>query len=1135
MKCPKCQFDNREGVKFCEECGAKMELRCPNCGAKIPFGMKFCGECGHKFSLPSEPSPRDVSLDEKLANIQRYLPKGLAEKILAQRGKIEGERKQVTVLFCDMEGFTTLSERLGPEEAYSIMDQVYEILIHKVHDYEGTVNEMTGDGIMALFGAPIALEDAPQRAVRSAMAIHREMARLSERIKQEREGIPPLKMRIGIHTGPVVVGTLGNDLRVEFKAVGNTVNLASRMEGLAMPGTTYVTEETFGLTEGLFRFEALGELDVKGKEGAVKTYRVIAPSTQRTRFDVSAEHGLTPFVGRERELELLLDGLERSKASRGQAFSIVSEAGVGKSRLLYELRKAVANEDVTFLEGKCLSYSRGVAYHPVIDILKANFDIREGDGDFEIREKVKRGLNILGADEASTLPYLLELFAVKDSGIDKIPMTPDTRKDRITEALKRIVLKGSEIRPLILAYEDLHWVDKSSEEVLKYVLESIPGARVLMIFTYRPEFVHTWGGRSYHSQVNLSRLSNRESLIMVSHLLGTQELDKDLEELILEKTEGVPFFIEESVKSLKELKIIERKDNKYHLAKDIQDVTIPATIQDVIMARVDTLPEGAKGVLQTGSVIGREFSYELIKRVTGISELELLSHLSALKDSELIYERGILPQSMYIFKHVLTQEVTYETLLLQRRKVLHGLVGEAIEDLYQDRIEEQVKLLYHDFSLAENWPKAVHYGRLAANRAYRLSQFHEAVTMFEQAQACLLRLPEDRSRQETFIDLQLEMFWALHFLGQGDRMIKVCRKAETVARPLADPVRLGKVLTQYGLSYFFENQYKQAEEYLLHALEQLKGSGDDALSLGARFPLAVTYFSRAKWGKAAALYSEIIRSQEEQRTQAEYTSGATYLPYTHCCTHLGYIRALQGRIEEAKELVQKGHAPALEKVSNPQSKAWCTLWHSAFSALVGQDYGVSARVEEVLKIAEETDSPILSFLEYAAKGNALMAAEQFEAARAAYEQALQAVEGTTHRRYLEAVYHNLVQVTLGLGDCPEAERFYQAGLPLVELNPEREAPRFDFLKGRLLAAGSPPNFEEAEVFFEQSIRADEACGAVVLAAQTRFYLAQMLTQKGAVERSRSLLTEIRGQFQDWNIPVWQQKCNQALEALQNSG
>jgi class 3 adenylate cyclase len=477
MKCPKCQHENPDTQKFCGECGAKLEKICPNCGESNPPQHKFCGECGHNLTVPSEPTPKDLSFDEKLDKIQRYLPKGLTKKILSQRDKIEGERKQVTVMFCDMEGFTPLVEKLGPEEAYGIMDQVYEILIHKVHDYGGTVNEMTGDGIMALLGAPIALEDASQRAIRSALAIHREMAKFSDKIKGETEGIPPLKMRIGIHTGPVVVGTLGNNLRVEFKAVGDTVNLASRMEGLAEPGATYVTDDTFKLTEGFFRFEALGEKEVKGKKELVKVYRVIAPSTRRTRFDVSAERGLTPFVGRQRELDLLLDVFERARAGRGQAISIMSEAGAGKSRLLYEFRKAVANEDATFLEGKCLSYSRGVAYHPVIDILKSNFDIRDGDGDFEIKEKVTRGLKVLGADEASTLPYLLELLSVKDSGIDKVPLSPEGRKDRIIEALRRIVLNGSERRPLIMAIEDFHWIDKSSEDSLKHLLDSITGAR----------------------------------------------------------------------------------------------------------------------------------------------------------------------------------------------------------------------------------------------------------------------------------------------------------------------------------------------------------------------------------------------------------------------------------------------------------------------------------------------------------------------------------------------------------------------------------------------------------------------------------------------------------------------------------
>jgi len=826
MKCPKCQFEIPEGLTFCGRCGAKLEKACPKCNFVNPFDYSYCGKCGHDLTLPSKPIPKELSFDEKLAKIQRYLPEDLTQKILAQRDKIEGERKQVTVMFCDMEGFTSLTEKLGSEQMYSIMDEVYEILIHKVHDYEGTVNELTGDGIMALFGAPIALEDAPQRAIRSALAIHREINKFSEQLKSEKR-IPSIKMRIGINTGPVIVGTLGNDLRVEFKAVGDTVNLASRMEGLADPGTTYVTEDTFKLTEGFFRFEALGEKQIKGKEEPVKVYQVIAPSTRRTKFDVSAERGLTLFIGRERELELLLDGFERAKLGKGQAFSIISEAGVGKSRLLYEFRKAVADEDVNFLEGKCLSYSRGVAYHPVIDILKSNFDIQEGEGDQEIREKVKKGLEIMKVDEASTLPYLLELLSVKDSGINRISMSPEAKKDRINEAIKRIVLKGSEVKTLILAIEDLHWMDRSSEDVVRSILESIPGTGIFLMFTYRPEFVHTWGAKSYHNQLTLHRLSNRESLEMVTHILGTKEIEKPLEELFLEKTEGVPFFIEQFIKSLNDLKIIEREDNKFRLSRDIQHLTIPSTIQDVIMARVDSLPEKTKEVLQMGSVIEREFSYPLINRVTGFPEKELLSYLSILKDSELLYERGIYPQSNYIFKHALTREVVYDSILAKRKKKLHEEIGNAIEELYKDNLSEYYEMLAEHFIKSENYGKGAEYSRLAARKAQKAASFKDAIIHGEHRTYCLEKLPRNEDVEKNIVDSRLTLgLYNIQssYFNEGKEAID---PIVDLAVKRGDKKRLSQIYTILGThSFVSQEDYPKAFQYLQEALKIAEESKD---------------------------------------------------------------------------------------------------------------------------------------------------------------------------------------------------------------------------------------------------------------------------------------------------------------------
>jgi len=966
MQCPKCQFENLEGIKFCGECGAKLERLCPRCNSPSPPNFKFCGECGQSLPQRISPASKDFSFEEKIAKIQKYLPQGITEKILSQRNKIEGERKQVTVMFCDMMGFTPLSEKLDPETMYAMMDQVYEILIHKVHDYEGTVNEMTGDGIMALFGAPIALEDAPQRALRSAMSIHREIIRFTEKIKQEKGGLHPIQMRIGIHTGLVVVGTLGNDLRVEFKAVGDTVNLAARMEQLAEPGTTYVTEDTFKLTEGYFRFEALGYKEIKGKEKSVRVYRVIAPSTRRTRFDLSAERGLTPLVGRQRELELVLDGYERSKEGRGQAISIISEAGIGKSRLLYEFRKAVMNEDVTFLEGRCYSYSRNVAYHPVADLLKANFDIQDTDTEQEISEKVTNGLQVMKVDEVSALPYLLELLSVKESGIDKISLSPEARKERTIEALKKIVLRGSEIRPLIMATEDLHWIDRSSEDVMKEFLESIAGARVFLIFTYRPEFVHTWGSRSYHSQVTLNRLSNRETLTMATHILSVPYIERGLEDLILQKTEGIPFFIEEFIKSLKDLRIIEKKNKTFQLSKDIKKLSIPSTIQSVIMARVDALPEGAKEVLRTGSVIEREFSYDLIKSVTGLSEQNLLSHLSTLKDSELLYERGIYPQSTYIFRHALTREVVYDSILIKKKKQLHEKIAGTMEEIYKEDICYHYGILAGHCIASEKYEKGAEYARLEAKRYQKAGSFKDAIEYAKKSVSSWEKLPQTEANQkkridarttlanyylamnfyphareavESILDLALALNYrrrlpaiyisiGLHCLWVEEDIhkgLEFIDKATTIAEEVGDYLSLWTALYQSGSFLPLISEFKDTHDRLQQCFDfspLAKNPLGIPFSKGA---ISYCYLTEGKINLAHEFAQETLTLAQE--TGDAYIKGMAYSVYGSACYN-------KGLFDESKTYL-------LEWVSSYEKSApvsWIA-WAYAYLGLMHIDLG----------------------------------------------------------------------------------------------------------------------------------------------------------------------------------------------------
>jgi class 3 adenylate cyclase/predicted ATPase len=1132
MKCSQCGFENIDKAKFCNECGRELELLCPQCENANPPGSKFCNECGQDLTQPSKPVPRDLSPDEKVAKIQRYLPQGLAEKILAQRDKIEGERKNVTVMFCDLEGFTAVSEKLGPEDTYALMNPVYEIQIHGTQEYGGTVNEMTGDGIMALFGAPVALEDAPQRAIRAALVIHREMVRFNDKLKKDRRGLPTLRMRIGIHTGPVVVGTLGNDLRVEFKAVGDTVNLASRMEGLAEPGTTYVTEATFKQTASLFRFEALGEKAVKGKHEPVKVYRVIAPSTVRARFDASAERSLTPFVGRERELELLLDGFARAKSGRGQAFSIVAEAGYGKSRILYEFRIAVIHEEVTFLEGHCLSYSRNVAYNPIIDILKANFDVLDSDRDLDIRDKVSRGLTTLSVEETSTLRYLLELLSVKDSAIDQISAGPEVQKKRILEALKRIVLRGAEIRPLILAVENLHWVDQSSEECLKLLLENISGAPVLLIFTYRPEYVHAWGNRSYHSQVNLNRLSNRESLSMATHLLGTDELDAALEELILEKTEGVPFFVEEFVKSLQDLHAIESRDGTCRIAERGKALAIPAEIQDVIMSRIDALPEGAKSLIQTGSVAGREFSHDLMQRVTGLPEPELLSRLSVLKDAELLYERGIYPQATYVFKHALIQDVANQSLLTNARQKHHRRIARVLEEHFPETADAQPELLGHHYTEAGAADEAVHYWQRAGEKAVRSSAYAEAVAHFTAGLDLSKTLPEDSDRIQTELALRLALGptllvargYASPEVGENyERARELCQQDE-------DPKKLFQTLSglrpYHSVRAEYQTSYEVGEKLLALAQKQQ----DEAYYVVARRSLGDTLFWLGDFEAARSHLEDAIATYNPSFPPSmAFVFGAHIM--THCLCYLAFILDWQGYPDQA---LAKSHE-AVElgmELSHPFSLATATFFTALHYYSRRDIHATQEHAQAAVDMSIEHGFPFWRTGAAALLGWVLVQRGELEAGVEKIREGLRTYGATGAKQWQPCGLSLLAEACWKAGQIEDGLSAISEALSLVEKTGERcwETEIYR-LNGHLLRAQSPGNQVKVEKCFRHAIDLAQAKNAKSLELKATTSLSRLWRDQGKREAARDALAKIYGWFTDGFDTPYVKEARELLEEL----
>jgi class 3 adenylate cyclase/tetratricopeptide (TPR) repeat protein len=757
--CPGCARDNPPAARFCGGCGAPLEARCPACQSPNPPDNRFCHKCGaslDRAATASAPSP-------PFASPRAYTPKHLAEKILTSASALQGERKQVTVLFVDVSGFTSLSERHDPEDVHALMRRAFDLMLAEVHANEGTVNQFLGDGIMALFGAPIAHEDHARRAVRAALGIARALDAYQAELKPR--GIT-FRARQGLNTGLVVVGSIGGDLRMDYTAVGDTTNVAARLQQTGEPGRVTISEATHRLVHGYFETARIGEVHLKGKAEPMTAWEVLRARESRTRLEVESEHGLTPFVGRERELGMLLDAFERARAGQGQAVLLVGEAGIGKSRLLLELRRRVG-EQAVWQEGHCLSFGGAMAFHPLIDLVRRRFGIDEADDEAGIGAKVEQGVAEAGEDPAPIAPYLRALLSVDPGNTAVRTMSPEQRRGETFEAVRRLLVRAAERRPQVLVIEDLHWIDSASEHFLAMLVDSIPALRVLLIFTYRPGYANPFGERSYFTRVVPAALSAEDSARMATAVLAADDLPEGLRSMIGSKAEGNPFYVEELVKSLEESGVLRRDGGGLALTRPLTAVAVPGSIHDVIAARIDRLAEAPKRTLQIAAVIGREFTRRLVDRLAEIRERgdERLRELAAL---ELILERRVYPELVYMFKHALTQDVAYDSLLVQRRRELHALVGLAIEELYADRLPEHYEMLAHHFSKAEDWPRALDYLLKAAEKATRAFGLRQALAHYSEALVATGRLG-DRVPVATLARIHRARADLFFGLGEFDR------------------------------------------------------------------------------------------------------------------------------------------------------------------------------------------------------------------------------------------------------------------------------------------------------------------------------------------------------------------------------
>ncbi len=1127
MQCPQCGVEARESAKFCRKCGTRFEVACRACGARVAPDDSFCDECGAALAGGPAPAPPRLTpglLAGRFDSPEVYTPQHLAERIVSSRGALEGERKQVTVLFADLKGSMELLADRDPEEARSILDPVLERMMEAVHRYEGTVNQVMGDGIMALFGAPLAHEDHAVRACYAAL-------RMQEAVYQYADNVfrtlgVRVQIRVGLNSGEVVVRSIGSDLRMDYTAVGQTTHLAARMEQTALPGSVLLASDTLRLAEGYVQVKALGPVPIKGLDAPVEVYELLGAGTARSRLQAAAARGLTKFVGRDTELETLRRTLEQAGSGHGQIVALVGEPGVGKSRLVWEFCHSHRTQDWLVLESRSVSYGKATAYLPVIELLKTYCGVEDRDDARRVREKVTGKLLALDPALQPTLSALLALLDVPLDDATWQTLDPPQRRQRTLDACKRLILRESQEQPLLLVLEDLHWIDAETQTVLDSLVDSLPTARILLLVNYRPEYEHTWHRKTYYQQLRLDPLRAESADELLAALLGDAVELQPLRRLLIERTEGNPFFIEETVRSLAESGVLVGERGAYRLAKALDTAQVPATVQAVLAARIDRLAAEDKRLLQAAAVVGKDVPLALLQAIAEVPDDALRQGLARLQAAEFLYETSLFPEPEYTFKHALTHEVAYGSLLHERRRPLHARIVEAIEQVYPGRLSEHVEHLAHHALRAELWPQAFRYLGEAGAKAVARSAHREAVTDFEQALSTLAYLPPSQELCERGIDLRLELFAPLAALGRHQQALGHIREAAELAEALGDQRRLGLAAVHMSTCFWQAGHHDLAVEAGQRAHTIATVLGDFGLEVVANHVLGRSYYALGALGLAQDFVQRnAVALQGDLGTERfglpAVVSVVSRVWLAHCLADRGEYVLAMAHAQEAVRLAEAADHP-FSLITAYEATGYVHLSEGSPAQAIPM-------LERGLELCQVWQIPHLFPRIVAALGYGYAMAGRVPEGVHLLDQA---VEQAISAEYvvLQSRWAGWMSEACLLGGRRDAAiRLADRALVLAREHKERGTEAWTLrVLGEIAAQTAPPETERAEAHFREALALAEELGMHPLAAHCHLGLGTLYQRVGRHEQGQVELTTAAERYRAMEMPFWLERAETAL-------